>query len=259
MGLNLGPGTEGCDSVVAQDSGLTPAFAPWLTLSLSLPDTTPPVPAGGSATLFARLANLSAGGLADGPFFRRAPARFASEPAGATLNPVTTLLSTDDVTATSAFTAGPRPTEWSVTVDHQIVRLFNLDSPPDPGAPATPDAPARCVVATVVPSDTTLTPGQRAVITIGLVNRCTEVARRLRVCTVPSAKLNYSGKRCIRIASLLPGHTVIRRVRARVRPGACRGPLVHRVRLRVAGQPPLVRRAVARLIARRCPPPAVTG
>ena len=135
-GCNLGPGTEGCDSVIAEDSGLIPEFAPWLTLSLSLRDTTPPVPAGGSATLFARLANLSAGGLADGPFFRRAPARFASKPAGGTLNPVTTRLSTDEVTATSAFTAGPRPTEWSVTVDHQIVRLFNPDSPVTPGSPA---------------------------------------------------------------------------------------------------------------------------
>ena len=93
-GCNLGPGTEGCDSVIAQDSGLIPAFAPWLTLSLSLRDTATPVPAGGSATLFARVANLSAGGLADGPFFRQAPARFASEPAGGTLNPVTTTLST---------------------------------------------------------------------------------------------------------------------------------------------------------------------
>ena len=72
-GCNLGPGTEGCDSVVAEDSGLIPAFAPWLTLSLSLRDTTPPVPAGGSATLFARVANLSVGGLANGPFFRRGP------------------------------------------------------------------------------------------------------------------------------------------------------------------------------------------
>ena len=258
-GCNLGPGTDGCDSVVAEDSGLIPAFAPWLTLSLSLRDTATPVPAGGSATLFARLANLSAGGLANGPFFRRAPARFASEPAGGTLNPVTTLLSTDEVTATSVFTAGPRPTEWSVTVDHQIVRLFNPDSPVTPGSPGPPDSPAPCVVPTVVPSDTTLTPRQRAVITIALVNRCTEIARRLRVCTRPSANLNYSGKRCRRIARLQPGHTVILRVRASVRRGACRGRLVHRIRLRVAGQPPQVRRAVARLIARRCPPPAVTG
>jgi hypothetical protein len=52
---------------------------------------------------------------------------------------------------------------------------------------------------------------------------------------------------------------VVRQVRARVKRGACRGPLVHRVRLQVAGQPPRVRRAVARLIVRRCPPPAVTG
>ena len=257
-GCNLGPGTEGCDSVIAQDSGVTPAFAPWLTLSLSLRDTATPVPAGGSATLFARVANLSAGGLADGPFFRRAPARFASEPAGGTLNPVTTRLSTDEVTATSAFTAGPRPTEWSVTVDHQIVRLFNPDSPATPGSPANPDSPP-CVVPKVVPSDTTLTPGQRVVITIGLVNRCTEVARGLRVCMRLSAKLNRSGKRCIRIASLQPGHTRILRVRARVRRGACRGRLAHRIRLQVAGQPPQVRRAVARLIARRCRRPAVTG
>ena len=111
-----------------------------------------------------------------------------------------------------------------------------------------------------MPSDTTLTPRQRVVITIALVNRCTEVARGLRVCMRPLAKLNRSGKRCRLIARLQPGHTKILRVRARVKRGACRGPLVHRVRLQVAGQPPRVRRAVARLIARRCgPPPAVTG
>ena len=69
------------------------------------------------------------------------------------------------------------------------------------------------------------------VITIGLVNRCTEVARRLRVCMRPSAKLSRSGKRCRRIASLQPGHTVILRLAARVKRGACRGPLVHQVRL----------------------------
>ena len=131
-GCNLGPGTEGCDSVVAEGEGVLPDFAPWLTLSLSLHDATSftpsgeiisgPVEAGGSATLFARDANLSSGGLADGPFFREAPVTFASDPAGATLNPVTTTLSNNAVTATSAFTANLRPIEWSVTLDHQIVR-----------------------------------------------------------------------------------------------------------------------------------------
>ena len=143
-GCNLGPGTKGCDSVVAEGEGVLPDFAPWLTLSLSLHDATSftpsgetisgPVEAGGSATLFARDANLSSGGLADGPFFREAPVTFASDPAGATLNPVTTTLSNNDVTATSAFTANLRPIEWSVTLDHQIVRLFNPDSPVDPGS-----------------------------------------------------------------------------------------------------------------------------
>ena len=266
-GCNLGPGTKGCDSVVAEGDGVLPDFAPWLTLSLSLHDATSstpsgetisgPIEAGGSATLFARDANLSSGGLADGPFFREAPVTFASDPAGATLNPVNTTLSNNAVTATSAFTANLRPIEWSVTLDHQIVRLFNPDSS-DPSGPSGPSGP--CVVPTVVPSDRTLTRRQRVVITIGLVNRCTQTARRLRVCTRRSAKLNYSGKRCRLIASLRPGHTLVLRVRARVRPGACRGPLAPRVRLRVAGQPQSVRRAVMRLIARRCgPPPAVTG
>ena len=214
-----------------------------------------PVPAGGSATLFARVANLSAGGLANGPFFRQAPATFASEPAGGTLNPVTTTLSNNEVTATSAFTAGPRPTEWSVTVDHQIVRLFNPDSPDPPRRLTRPLCrPDRCAVRPHAD------PRQRVVITIGLVNRCTQTARRLRICMRPSAKLSRTGKRCRRIASLQPGHTVVLRLGARVKPGACRGPLVNRVRLQVAGQPPRVRRAVTRLIARRCgPPPAVTG
>ena len=126
--------------------GVIPAFAPWLTLSLSLRDTSTPVPAGGSATLFARDANLSSGGLADGPFFREAPATFASEPAGATLNPVTTTLSNNEVTATSAFTADPRPIEWSVTLDHQIVRLFNPDSPTTPASTRPLCRPDRCAV-----------------------------------------------------------------------------------------------------------------
>ena len=39
-GCNLGPGTEGCDSVVAEGEGVLPDFAPWLTLSLSLHDAT---------------------------------------------------------------------------------------------------------------------------------------------------------------------------------------------------------------------------
>ena len=269
-GCNLGPGTKGCDSVVAEGEGVLPDFAPWLTLSLSLHDATSftpsgesisgPVEAGGSATLFARDANLSSGGLANGPFFREAPVTFASDPAGATLNPPTTTLSNNAVTATSAFTAGLRPIEWSVTLDHQIVRLFNPDSPVDPGSPAPPDSSGPCVVPIVVPSDRTLTRRQRVVITIGLVNRCTQTARRLRVCMRPSAKLNRTGKRCRRIASLQPGRTVVLRLAARVKRGACRGPLVNRVRLQVAGQRPLVRRAVMRLNARRCgPPPAVTG
>ena len=98
------------------------------------------------------------------------------------------------------------------------------------------------------------------VITIGLVNRCTQTARRLRVCTRTSAKLSRSGKRCRRIARLQPGRTVVLRLAARVKRGACRGPLVNRVQLQVAGQRPLLRRAVMRLNARRCgPPPAVTG
>ena len=147
-GCNLGPGTKGCDSVVAEGEGVLPDFAPWLTLSLSLHDATSftpsgetisgPVEAGGSATLFARDANLSSGGLANGPFFREAPVTFASDPAGATLNPPTTTLSNNDVTATSAFTANLRPIEWSVTLDHQIVRLFNPDSPATRTHPAHP-------------------------------------------------------------------------------------------------------------------------
>ena len=269
-GCNLGPGTKGCDSVVAEGEGVLPDFAPWLTLSLSLHDATSftpsgetisgPVEAGGSATLFARDANLSSSGLANGPFFREAPVTFASDPAGGTLNPPTTTLSNNDVTATSAFTAGPRPIEWSVTLDHQIVRLFNPDAPVDPGSTAPPDSSGPCVVPVVVPSDRTLTRRQRVVITIGLVNRCTQTARRLRVCMRTSAKLSRTGKRCRRIPSLQPGRTVVRRFVARVKPGACRGPLVNRVRLQVAGQRPLLRRAVMRLNARRCgPPPAVTG
>ncbi len=245
-GCNLGPGTEGCDSVVAESEGVLPDFAPWLTLSLSLHDATSftpsgetisgPVEAGGSATLFARDANLSSGGLANGPFFREAPVTFASDPAGATLNPVTTTLSNNAVTATSAFTANLRPIEWSVTLDHQIVRLFNPDSPTTPGSPptpgssTTPDSPP-CVVLIVTLSDTTLTPGQREVKTIGLVNRCTQVARRIRVCTDVPAKVIRSGDRCRLVARLQPGHTRVLRVLARVKRDACRGPLVQRVQM----------------------------
>ena len=265
-GCNLGPGTKGCDSVVAEGDGVLPDFAPWLTLSLSLHDATSftpsgetisgPIEAGGSATLFARDANLSSGGLANGPFFREAPVTFASDPAGATLNPPTTTLSNNAVTATSAFTANLRPIEWSVTLDHQIVRLFN----PDESGVAGEGESGPCVVPVVVPSDRTLTRRQRVVIIIGLVNRCTQTARRLRVCTRWSGKLSRSGKRCRRIARLQPGRTVVLRWAARVKRGACRGPLVNRVRLQVAGQRPLLRRAVMRLNARRCgPPPAVTG
>ena len=109
-------------------------------------------------------------------------------------------------------------------------------------------------------SDTTLTPGQREVKTIGLVNRCTKVARRIRVCTDVPAKVIRSGDRCRRIARLQPGHTLVLRVLARVKRDACRGPLVQRVQMQLAGQQLVVRRAVARLIAPRCdPPPAVTG
>ena len=155
-GCNLGPGTKGCDSVVAEGEGVLPDFAPWLTLSLSLHDATSftpsgetisgPVEAGGSATLFARDANLSSGGLAKGPFFREAPVTFASDPAGATLNPPTTTLSNNAVTATSAFTANLRPIEWSVTLDHQIVRLFNPDSPTTPGSTRPLCRPEGCAV-----------------------------------------------------------------------------------------------------------------
>ena len=169
------------------------------------------------------------------------------------------------MTATSAFTANVRPIEWSVTLDHQIVRLFNPDSPTTPGSPptsgssTTPDS-LPCVVTSVTLSDTTLTPGQREVKTIGLVNRCTQVARRIRVCTDVPAQVIRSGDRCRRIARLQPGHTRILQVQARVKRDACRGPLVQRVQMQLAGQRLQVRRAVARLIARRCgPPPAVTG
>ena len=259
-GCNLGPGTEGCDSVVAQDSGLTPAFAPWLTLSLSLRDTaTPPVPAGGSATLFARVANLSAGGLADGPFFRRAPARFASEPAGGTLNPVTTLLSTNAVTATSAFTAGPRPTEWSVTVDHQIVRLFNPDSPATPDAPAPPDSsrplcrPDRCAVRHHADPAPTGGDHHRA-------------GQPLHPDRPPVAGLHAPvGEAELQRQALQPDRQLAarayrdsagagaREARRLPRPARAPDPAASR-RTATAGAP---RRG--RLIARRCPPPAVTG
>ena len=166
-GCNLGPGTEGCDSVVAEGEGVLPDFAPWLTLSLSLHDATSftpsgetisgPIEAGGSATLFARDANLSSGGLANGPFFREAPVTFASDPAGATLNPVTTTLSNNAVTATSAFTAnrgrsnGRSPS--TIRSSGSSTRTH-----PHPGLTRPPRAhPAPCVVLIVVLSDRTLT------------------------------------------------------------------------------------------------------
>ena len=96
-------------------------------------------------------------------------------------------------------------------------------------------------------------------ITIGLVNRCTQTARRIRVCT-DVGEGHRSGKRCRRIASLQPGRTLVLRFAVAREARRLPGPLVNRVRLQVAGQRPLLRLAVMRLNARRCgPPPAVTG
>ena len=244
-GCNLGPGTKGCDSVVAEGDGVLPDFAPWLTLSLSLHDATSftpsgetisgPVEAGGSATLFARDANLSSGGLANGPFFREAPVTFASDPAGATLNPVTTTLSNNAVTATSAFTANLRPIEWSVTLDHQIVRLFNPDSPVT-RAHSAPSGPIRPLCR---PDRCAVRPHADPAPTGGDHHRAGQPLHPDRPPVAglhaPSAKLNRSGKRCRRIASLQPGHTLVLRVRgarearrlprpARARESGCRSP-----------------------------------
>jgi hypothetical protein len=144
----------------------------------------------------------------------------------------------------SAFTAGQRPTELSVTVDNQTVSITNAD-PPEPD-----------VIPDVRPSDPTLNPGQREEIIIELVNRGNQVARRIEACLRVSAKLQRTGERCRRIARLRPGHTLIFRVIARAKLNACRGRLAHDLRVRVAGQPLVVRRAVTRLLAARCGPPA---
>ena len=75
-----------------------------------------------------------------------------------------------------------------------------------------------------------------------------------------SRKLQRTGERCRQVAALRPGQTLVYRVIARAKLNACRGPLAHRLRLQVAGQPARVRRAVGRLLAGRCgaPPPCPT-
>ena len=233
-GCNKGPGSAGCSNATSPNGGIGPALTPWLTLSLG--STVAQIAAGGSATVLARLANLSNGGFADGPFFDTASSAFGSTPAG-TFNPAGALLSANNLSASSAFTAGARPTELRVTVDHQTVRILNADPP-------TPD-----VVPDLDESDHTLTPGQKVAAIVGLTNRGNRTARSLKACLRLSAKLRLTGKRCRDIARLRPGHTLIFRVLARARTSACRGRIVNRLRLQVAGQPLRVRRAFARLLA----------
>jgi len=240
-GCNLGPGQDGCDSVTSPDGSTNPDFTPWLTLSLAA--TPAELAAGAGNSLLARLANLSSGGLAGGPFFRQAPAAFDSQPAGGTYNPPTATLSTADLEATPAFTAGPRPTEWSVNVDNQTVRIRNTDPP-------APD-----VIPDIVVPDNTLTPGQRVAVVVALANRGNRTARRLRACTRLAAKLNRSGSRCRRFARLRPGQTIAYQVLGRVAVNACRGRLAHRLTLRAAGQRLRRDRALGRLLAGLCGPP----
>jgi hypothetical protein len=245
-GCNTGTGAAGCDDVTSPNGGSNPAFTPWLTLSLSAGSAR----AAGvraraaqvSGTMLARLSNLSSGGLADGPFFGTALAKFASTPAG-TFSPNPAPLAAGNLTAGSAFVAASRPTELRTTVDNQTVRIINSDPP-------APD-----VVPDVVPGDRTLRPGQKVAITIRLTNRGNRIARRLRICLNVAEKLNRSGARCKRIARLRVGQTIVYRVVVRAKLTACRGPLAYRLRLKVAGLPPRTRRALSRLLAGACVSP----
>jgi hypothetical protein len=243
-GCNDGPGFGGCETVVSPD-GTSPAYSPWLTLSLAVSPTAAAraraaqIPAGGSATATARLANLSLGGLASGPFFSTATAAFSASPTG-TFAPASAPLPGDDLTASSAFTAAAAPERLSVTVDRQTVSVLNSDPP-------APD-----VEPSVTPDDATLAPGQNTKILVRLVNRGNRTARRLQACLKLSGKLRRSGARCRRFATLPAGRALAYHIRSRARTDVCGGRLASRLRLKVAGQPVKVRRMLGRLLAARC-------
>ena len=189
---------------------------PWLLLSLTA--TSALIGAGGSADLLADVANLSAGGIADGPFFASGQALFASTPAGTHTPPAAPLDA--DLRAGSAFAAGAQaPSELRATVDNQTVRILN-SSPPAPE-----------VIPDIRPDDGTLTPGEKVEIIVEVINRGNRTARRVTACTRLSAKLRLSGKACRIIRSLPPGHTRVLVLTAIARRNAC-GP----ARLPAAGQ-----------------------
>lgn len=243
-GCNTGPGSTGCDTVTSPDAGTAPTVAPWLTLSLNAMAAATTrgvraaqIPTGSSAV--AGLANLSTGGLANGPFFGSAQAVFASTPEGSFAPPAAPL-SAEALTASTQYTGAAAADELRVTVDNETVQIANLDPP-------APD-----LIPDVEPSDPTLDAGQLVRAIVALTNSGNRTARRLRACLSVSEKLRLSGRRCRSFKQLPPGRTIAYQVAGRAVQSACRGPVNYQLRLTASGQRPRSDRARGRLRAGRC-------
>jgi hypothetical protein len=241
-GCNAGPNLDpGCGSVTSPSGGSLVPYAPWMVLTL----TATPMPqyAGDRSTLLASVNSLVDGTTPAGPFFLTGQALFGSTPAG-THNPPTVPLVHANVSAQSAYTAGPEdPDELHTTVDNQTVRIKLF-------RPARPD-----VVPTVTPDDPTLTPGQKLTLLVGLVNQGNKVAAPVTACLRLSEKFDAITGLCRTIARLRPGHPIVRRIAVRLRRRACPGELTHRVIVRAPGLRARVQRAIGRVIADPCTNP----
>lgn len=241
-GCNAGPNLDpGCGSVTSPGDGAPAPYAPWMVLTL----TATPMPqyAGDRSTLLASVDHLVDGTRPAGPFFLTGQALFGSTPTGTHIPPVVPLVPAD-VSAQSAYTAGADdPDELRTTVDNQTVRIKI-------SRPARPD-----VVPTIVPDDTTLTPGEKLTLLIGLVNQGNKVAQPVRACLRLSEKLDPVTGLCRTIARLRPGHPIVRRIVVRVRRRTCAGELTHRVIVRSPGGSVRAQRAIGRIVADPCTNP----
>jgi hypothetical protein len=241
-GCNAGPGSDPGSGAVAGDAGgRTPAFAPWMTLTL----TATPMPqfAGDRSTLESSVEHLSDGSTPAGPFFLTGEASFGSTPAGTHTPPREPLVSAN-VSAKSAYAAGAEdPDELRTTVDNQTVRI-KIHRPP-----------AADVVPVLTPDDPALTPGEMLTQLVELINEGNKPAPRVRACLRLSEQLDPVTRLCRTVRKLDPGHGIVHRFRARVRDDACAGRLTHQLRVHVPGQRALVRRVAARLLAGPCRTP----
>jgi Right handed beta helix region len=241
-GCNAGPNLDpGCGRVTSPSGGSLVPYAPWMVLTLAA--TPMPQYAADRSTLLASVDNLSDGTTPAGPFFLTGQALFGSTPAGTHVPPTVPLVPAD-VSAQSAYTAGTGdPDELRTTVDNQTVRIKIY-------RPARPD-----VVPTVTPDDSTVTPGEKVTLLVGLVNQGNAVAAPVRACLRLSEKLDAITGLCRTIARLRPGHPIARRIVVRVRRRACAGELTHRVIVRAPGLRARVQRAIGRVIADPCTNP----